>query len=130
VQALCDARVAPKRSAQTADDAYDEPTEWAPAREGGGTNVNPQTLPDPRRWRRTLAKAVRRPLRSVARYRPTPVVGALLLGAILGGGLTAAAGIGHEDRPAAVQQGTIGGGMDGHQDGRGHLPWMQDHPGP
>ena len=44
---------------------------------------------DPRHWRRGLAKAVRRPVRAVLRYRPSPIVGALLLGAIVGGGLTA-----------------------------------------
>ena len=44
---------------------------------------------DPRHWRRGLAKAVRPPVRAVLRYRPSPIVGALLLGAIVGGGLTA-----------------------------------------
>ena len=51
--------------------------------------MTPTAPIDPRHWRRGLAKAVRRPVRAVLRYRPSPIVGALLLGAIVGGGLTA-----------------------------------------
>jgi len=53
--------------------------------------MTPAAPIDPRHWRRGLAKATRRPVRAVLRYRPSPIVGALVLGVIVGGGLTAVA---------------------------------------
>lgn len=88
---------------------------------------------DPRRWRRGLAKASRRPVRAIVRYRPSPIVGALVLGAIIGGGVTAAAGNAFGDHsaghPAVISQslnGPSGNGVDGRVD---HWDRFGDHRG-
>jgi len=95
------------------------------------------TVPiDPRHWRRGLAKAVRRPVRAVLRYRPSPVVGALLLGAVVGGGLTAmtvTAVADHSPTDQAVISQSLTGSPNGgagpwnHVGGHHGMPWANRH---
>jgi hypothetical protein len=95
--------------------------------------MTPAAPIDPRHWRRGLAKAARRPVRAVLRYRPSPIVGALLLGAIVGGGLTAiTAGVvaDHSPTDQAVISQTLTGASPNGNDGSGG-PWDRfgDHHG-
>jgi hypothetical protein len=94
---------------------------------------SPMTPIDPRHWRRGLAKAVRRPVRAVLRYRPSPIVGALLLGAIVGGGLTAiTVGViaDHPPTDRAVISQSLTGAAPNEPNGNGG-PWDRfgDHHG-
>ena len=95
--------------------------------------MTPTAPIDPRHWRRGLAKAVRRPVRAVLRYRPSPVVGALLLGAIVGGGLTAiTVGVvaDHSPTDQAVISQSLTGGASNRPNGNDN-PWdrIGDHHG-
>ena len=74
--------------------------------------MTPAAPIDPRHWRRGLAKAVRRPVRAVLRYRPSPIVGALVLGVIVGGGLTAMA-VGVVDDHSPSDQAVISQSLTG-----------------
>jgi len=81
----------------------------------------------PRRWRRGLAKTARRPVRAVRRFRPSPVVGALLLGAVLCTAAAAGAAVaaGEQGPAPAASSSTFHGhpGMDpmfGGWDGGDH----------
>ncbi len=92
--------------------------------------MTPTAPIDPRHWRRGLSKAVRRPVRAVLRYRPSPIVGALLLGAVVGGGLTAiTVGAVADHSPtdqAVISQSLTGGPPNGNAS-----PWDRfgDHHG-
>lgn len=54
------------------------------------------------RMQRRARRTARRAMRGVSRWRPTTVVGALFLGAVLGAGVTGAVAVstGHDDPPA------------------------------
>lgn len=92
--------------------------------------MTPTAPIEPRHWRRGLAKAVRRPVRAVLRYRPSPIVGALLLGAVIGGGLTAIT-VGLVTDHAPTDQAVISQSLTGRSPSANDNPWDRfgDHHG-